>query len=284
MKRLKGLLFLSILVFFACEKESTNDENALESLENEAVVSAESIEDIESALDNIAFYSDPFFGAGNLAFKNSGPKKLGRSGFFNDCVDIVTEETDDTVTQTITFTGTCEDRDGNLISGTITKVETISDDDGERTVTIDDLSINGYVINGTQSYSYTSSNTNGNPEITSTTDISVVTEDGTATNIGTRTIEITAGGDTDTWRDDEKTITGTSTYTNEDGEIFVSGITTALVKPADCKYIASGIKTYTNAGETTTLNYGDGTCDKIITKTDPDGTVTEVTLRKRRRH
>ena len=97
--------------------------------------------------------------------------KYGRSEFFKDCADIAVSVDGTTITATITFTGDCLDNDGNVITGTITKVWSLTDTSAERTITVDNLSINGYIINGTKTYVYTSSNENGNPEMTGTVDI-----------------------------------------------------------------------------------------------------------------
>ena len=289
MKRLKLLLVLVALGFIACDNENTpSDELAsLSNVDSEII-----IEEAESVLDDISMYSDSSFEIELTSKTLTSSKesstttndKRGRSGFFKNCTDITIEELDDTVTTTITFTDACEDYNGNIISGTIVKVKTISDASKERTITIEDLSINGYLINGTKTYSYVSSNANENPELISSIDITIETEEGTISKVGARTIEITAGGDTDTCYDDEKTITGSSTFTDKSGAVFNVEITIPLVKPAGCKYIASGIKEYTAEAGTVTVDFGDGTCDNVVTKTAIDGTVTEIMLGRKRHH
>jgi len=285
MKKLNLLLVLAVLVFVGCDNENvpSNELASSSSLDSEII-----IEEAESVLDDISIYSDSSFEIASTSKSSSSSKestnkdKRGRSGFFKNCADITIEEVGDTVTTTIIFTDTCEDYNGNIIYGTIVKVKTKSDTSKERTITIEDLSINGYVINGTKTYSYVSSNANENPELVSSVDITIQTEEGTISKIGTRTIEITAGGDTDTCYDDEKTITGLSAFTDENGAIFSVEITTPLVKPAGCKYIAFGIKEYTTEDGTATVDFGDGTCDDVATKTAIDGTITEITLGKKR--
>ncbi|MFI1773019.1 hypothetical protein [Thalassobellus citreus] len=285
MKRLKLLLVLVALGFIACDNENVPSDELSASL---SVDSEIIIEEAESVLDDISIYSDSSFEIESTSKSSSSSKettgkdKRGRSGFFKNCADITIEEVDDTVTTTITFTDACEDYNGNIISGTIVKVKTKSDTSKERTITIQDLSINGYVVNGTKTYSYVTSNANGNPELVSAIDLTIETDEGTISKVGTRTIEITAGGDTDTCYDDEKTITGSSTFTNKNGVTVNVEITTPLVKPAGCKYIASGIKEYTTEAGTATVDFGDGTCDKVATKTAVDGTVTEIKIGKKR--
>ena len=286
MKTLKVLLVLVTIGFMSCESKSTSDDDlSVSSSVNSEVI----VEDIESVLDNVSIYSEASFGIGATSKTVSSSKeaeainKHGRSGFFKDCADIIVEVANDTITTTITFSGECEDYDGNIITGTIKKIRTISDTSKERTLIIENLTINGYVINGTKTSIYTT-NDNGNPALTSTVDISVETDEGTITKVGTRTIEITAGADTDSCYDDENTITGSSTITLANGATFTVEITTPLIQPAGCRYIASGVKQYTNASGTVTVDYGDGTCDNIATKTALDGTVTEIQIGKKRHH
>lgn len=288
MKTFKSLFFVLTLGFVACQ----NDTVAPALSGEQAVANEVAIEETESVLDNISMYSESAFGVDfstSTTGKDSGLKgedshNHGRSGFFSNCTDITVEVNGDMVTATITFTGDCTDYNGNVITGTITKTWSVTDTSKERTITVDNLTINGYVVNGTKTYTYTASNANGNPEMTGSVDISVETDAGTITKVGTKTVEITAGGDTDSCFDDEKTITGSFVYTDASGATFSVDITTPLVKPAECLYIASGIKEYTTAEGTTVLDYGDGTCDNMATKTTPDGTVTTVELGRKRHH
>ncbi len=287
MKKIFSLTFLLALFVVACDKEGTTEGN-LNNTEASSIDAEVTIEETEEVLDNIALYSESTFNIStsknSTIAKDDEPDRNGSSGFFKDCVDITVEATETTITNTIVFTGECEDKNGNVITGTITKVRELTDVTKTKTVTFTDVTINGRVVNGTKQYTYTKENDNGNPQMSGSVDITVEIEEGTISKVGNRTVEITAGGDTNFWLDDEKTITGACMYTNASGNTFSVEITTALVKPAQCKYIASGVKTYTREEGTTTLDYGDGTCDNVAAKTAPDGTVTEITLRKKRKH
>lgn len=284
MRKILSLMFLVTLFFVACDKEETSqdDFNTATELSVEAEVA---IEETEEVLDNIVLYSESSYGitASNNGLTSKGSDRHGRSGFFKECADITVVETGTTITTTIVFNGECTDKEGNSITGTITKEREKIDGSRTRTVTFTDITINGRVVNGTKQYVFTEENDNGNPEMSGSVDITIETEDGTVSKVGNRTVEITAGSDTYSWFDDEKTITGSSIYTNAEGNTFTVEITTPLVKPAECKYIASGVKEYTRPEGTTVIDYGDGTCDNVATKTAPDGTVTEITLRKRKR-
>ena len=285
MKHLKILSLAMALSFVACDTqefdEALEDSNlAAESSLLSSVDLEASIEEADDVLDDIVIYSGHFFGIGEVSELAKGGHRWGHSGYFRDCADIEVEKTENSVTVTIIFTGECEDENGNAITGVVTKTETYTEEGSENTITVADLSINGYVINGSKTFSWIMSNANGNPEMNGTVAISVETEEGTITKEGNKTVEITEGGDTDTWVDNVKTITGSFAYQGFERS-FSMEITTPLIKPAACKFIVSGVKTYTSGEEVTTLDYGDGSCDGFATLTLPDGTQEEVVLGKK---
>ncbi|AUP79627.1 hypothetical protein [Flavivirga eckloniae] len=281
------------LFFTSCNKDESVTDDALETGNVPELVALEtSIEAVESTADSYSLYAMSSLDFESTTTGKSDSEKLppekrchDRSGFFPDCTEFSKEVTDNTITITVSFPENCIDRNGDVISGTITIVKSISDTDRTRTATFTDFTINGHVINGTKTHEFTAANNDGNPQISGSVDISVETDEGTVTKVGTRLVVITSGGDTHTHADDEKTITGSHTFTDAEGNTRSVEITTPLVKPAACKYIVEGVKTYTKNGETSSLDYGDGTCDNVGTLTEADGTVTEIELkRKRRKH
>lgn len=277
------------LFFLSCNNNDAvlEDINVLELVTLEA-----SVEEVESIADSYSLYA-----VSSLEFEStsttgkttsSGKTVLGkgckdRSGFFPDCAVFEEVTENDITTTTIAFPDDCEDPNGDIITGTITIVKSTSDTDKSRTITFDTFTVNGYIINGTKTHEYTAENENENPQMEGTVNITIETDEGTITKEGTRLIEVTVGGDTDTHKDDEKTITGSHLFTDAEGNTKTVEITTALVKPAECKYIAEGVKEYTENGETSILDYGDGTCDDIATLTEVDGTVTEIELKRKRK-
>lgn len=279
-KFLVAIAATASVTFVSCDNEDSSDTNE-DALDNTITsVSLEaSTEAVESVVDDYVFYGGSYLDFGSLF----GKGHHDRAGFFSSCAEMESETTDDITTITLTFPEDCEDRKGNILSGTITIVKSTSDTDRSRTVTFDDFTVNGYAVSGSKSGMYTAENANGNPELSSTVAISMETEEGTITKVGSKLVEITSGGDTDTHSDDEKTITGSHVFTNAEGDTFSVEITTALIKPADCRYIASGVKQYSKNGEVSTLDYGDGTCDAIGTLTEVDGTITEIELRRGKR-
>ena len=268
---------VAVMVFTACDNDSADTLIAPSGVTSVALEA--SVEEVENVLDDYALYGGSYLNFG-------GPFGKGlhdRAGFFASCAAMEEETVDDTTTITITFPEDCEDKRGDTISGTITIVKSTSETDRSRTVTFTDFSVNGYVVNGTKTFEYTAVNENGVPQIEGTKNLTIETDEGTITKSGTRLVEITSGGDTDTHSDDERTITGSSTLTDAEGTTRAVEITTPLVKPAECRYISQGVKEISVDGETSTLDYGDGTCDNLAILTEADGTVTEIELKRRRR-
>lgn len=277
------------LLFLSCDDNSSDINDGTEDQSITALITLEaSVEEVESVMDSYSYYAVSALEFDTAKTATSKTVILGngcrdRSGFFSECANFQKETVDNTITITITFPEDCVDRNDNTISGTITVVKLISDTDKTRTITFSDFTINGHVINGTKTQEFTPENEEGNPQMSGTANISIETDQGTVTKVGTRLVVITSGGDTNTHWDDEKTITGSHTFTNAEGYSKVIEITTPLVKTAVCRFIGQGVKTYTKNEDTVSLDYGDGTCDNVATLTKSDGIVIEIALRKRRK-
>ncbi len=278
MKHFNVLFLATALLFFSCETEKIEtqplDDTTLESI-NAQINIENLIDEADNALDNIAIYTSDF-GPFSISSKSDHNDSNDRI-FFRNCMDVTMTRTEMSRTITLTFNGECEDRDGNAITGTIIRTTTFGEGSSESTMTIEDVTINGRVTNGTKSHVWIASNESGNPEMNGSVDISITTEMGTVTRVGNRTVEIIEGADTRTYKDDVRSITGSYTYTGLQ-DTFEVAITSALIKRADCRFIVSGIKTYTTSEGTTTLDYGDGTCDEFATVTLPDGTENQIIL------
>ncbi len=272
---------ISITVWSCHKNDSDTDETQIDNTETlSSIELVTAVDGVDGVLDETLYYGNDFIDFNALSDKGGrGQRHHDRSGYFPDCALIVKDTIDDTITTTISFEDGCTDNDGNVLSGTATLVKTTSTDSRSRSATFTDFTVNGYVVNGNRTFEYISANADGNPQTTSNFDITVETEAGTITKIGNKLSVITAGGDTDTHQDDERTTTGSSTYTDADGVVTSTEITSALVRPAGCRYVAQGVKQYTTDGVVSTVDYGDGTCDNLATQTEADGTVTEITLR-----
>jgi hypothetical protein len=290
MKHFKSLLLATIFMLFACETEQIADKAIEESvLENTAIISAVNLEleidEVDALFDEISLlvpFNDFITDKSALPQFSKTEDEDDEYRGFGNCVDLEFERGDNSFVFVLTYTGECEDRDGNPITGTITSTLAFNDNGFESTMTIENLTMNGYLINGTRSNIRAKSNENGNPEVSSSVNMTFESEEGKTTKIGEQTVELSEGADTPSREDDVRTITGFFDYRTPERS-FSMQITTPLVKPSACDYIVSGVKTYTTEEGTSTLDFGDGTCDNLAILTLPDGSQEEITLRGRGR-
>ncbi len=82
---------------------------------------------------------------------------------------------------------------------------------------------------------------------------------------GTQNVVQTAGSSTNSLLDDVYSITGTRTITNPAGRVRVGTVIAALQKKTICENIDQGIYQIQGPNHIATINYGDGTCDRIAT-------------------
>ena len=82
---------------------------------------------------------------------------------------------------------------------------------------------------------------------------------------GSQNVVQTAGSTTNTLLDDVFSITGTRTVTNPAGNVRVGTILSALQKKTICENIDQGIYKIQGPNHYATINYGDGSCDRIAT-------------------
>jgi hypothetical protein len=73
---------------------------------------------------------------------------------------------------------------------------------------------------------------------------------------------------------------GQSSGVNREGDSYTRTITAPLVKPRNCRWFVQGTIEFVTGENTATLDYGDGTCDRIATLT-VNGETREINLRRR---
>ena len=140
-----------------------------------------------------------------------------------------------------------------------------------RTATLVDFFLDNVNITGTSSI------TNQSPDdltnaLNRTVDGQAVFPDGT-------TIEWSAdhvltqleGGATKRLIDDVYSILGSSMGADREGNTIQSEISEELIKKFNCPWLVQGVRTITINGQTGTLDYGDGSCNKLAIATLPDG-------------
>lgn len=170
---------------------------------------------------------------------------------------------------------------GRILSGKITIVVSAAPftSGSTRTMTFENFAVDTVSISGTIVKTRT---TDPQPEFNETTDLTITLANGKVIHrTAERTRAWVAGWDTQfNPADDRIEITGNVNVSDSDGNSYSKEITTPLVKTGECKYITEGVIEYKNSNGTfATLDYGDGTCDNLATRTTQDGT-TEITLGK----
>ncbi|OWY21519.1 hypothetical protein C7N43_08520 [Sphingobacteriales bacterium UPWRP_1] len=254
--------------FTACQKEETNlNEQAIITADNEGTG-----EDLFTDADDISdVYAESFLGSGKTS---------------DECPTITTTAPAGTFPNTITidFGTECVGEGGRTRSGQI--VITVSDSmqnvGATRTKTFVNYFVNGIQIEGTYTVVNNGPNENGNPTFTHTlTGGAITLPDGTtATREATHTVTVIEGANTPGRWDDVVAITGNSSGVNKNGVAYTCVITEQLIKRHNCRWIVSGVKEITRNGEVSTLDFGDGDCNRFAILTTPDGETHEIRLPK----
>lgn len=178
----------------------------------------------------------------------------------------------------------CEGLNGRIRKGIIqvTLTDTLSNPGAVRTVEFIDFSVDDVQIEGTKTL--TNNGLNGEGQLTFTrviSDASLTFPNGDVAEWdATQQITLIEGTGTPGRLDDVSRIEGNSSGVNRNGNPFTSEITTPLIKPFVCPWVVSGVRSVTVNNHTWTLDYGDGTCNKIALLTRPDGTTKTVMIRR----
>lgn len=185
---------------------------------------------------------------------------------------------------TIDYGASCIDLNGREKKGKI--IINISDDlrnqGAVRTITTDNFYIDGVKIEGTRTLTNTGLDINGYRCFTRFVDNQKLTfSDGrTATWSSNTKLCQTKGVSTKERLDDEFSITGTANGVNRNGKTFSSEITESLIKRTICPWFVDGICKISDAVNTVSVDYGDGTCDKKAIVTLPNGNTKEILIKK----
>ncbi len=284
--KLVAIFMVSGLVFTSCEDsnlvEVTDVAEVVDVISDEEAIALVESDDISDEVDNII--DDFLYDDLNLSGKDEALKTDDRFGGMPDCV-VKTVVIDGTIkTVTLDFGEGCELPSGNIISGKI--IMSYSFDLELQIITViqsfEGFTFNDITVVGENTIVRIKENENGNPESTKTIDMILTWEDGeSVSRVGTKTREWIEGYDTITWDDNVYLITGNWTNTFKDGTVCSAIITEALRREMSCRFIVSGIIEYTKGELTSSLNFGDGTCDDIAVLTNSDGVETEIILKRR---
>ncbi|MCG8307628.1 MAG: hypothetical protein MI975_09575 [Cytophagales bacterium] len=273
-KRQGGYLLVILLmyVFAGCEKnDATINEELLEETAFAENVFAQLSTDVDDAV--------PFEGL------SSGRGIFNGFGFgFGKCMTRTVdtpEDADFPKTITVEYDGACTSGFSDVVKSgkiIITLTGPPREEGSQRIVTFEDFTVNENEIRGTKTYTY-----NGNGQFTCTLeDGNIITKDGDVIlRESTKTRTLVAGGDTEDRSDDVYEVTGVVLGETSDGTSYKKEIIEPLVIARDCFWITQGIVETTVGEATTTVNFGDGTCDDLATRTNENGEEEEFTMEMR---
>jgi len=294
-KLLFGLLIaFSGLVFYACNKEKSgfNGTDSLKTNANELVATDSKVDNIvETTSDESDLFSLGSSSAASYSVGlKSGDISMGGGLFKNMfdhfpnfklrylggiCPDLAITTTNGGFPKTMTIdygTG-IEMANGHLLKGKIIIV--LSADPfvsgGTRTVTFDGFSNDSISISGTVIKTRTK---DAQPIFTENSDLTVTLADGTTIHRVEKKVRTwIAGSDTQfNPADDVVEITGSVTVSDSKGNGYSKTITTPLVKTGVCKFITKGVIEYkNNNGKFATVDFGNGDCDNMATRTTQNG-------------
>jgi hypothetical protein len=185
----------------------------------------------------------------------------------------------------IDFGTNCTRPDGRVVSGKIIVVQSaeMREAGAVRTITFDGFKVDDVLFAGERTRTNNGLNTSGQPSHTTTANnVTRTFTDGTSTShTATHTFTMVAGFNTPNVRlDDAFEITGTGTFVGRGGDEFVNTILTPLRKENLCRWIVSGTASITRNGETGTIDFGTGNCDRDAVVTGPNGNTRTIRLRR----
>lgn len=279
-KRVKivALMLMATLVSVSCNKEASPE--LIQDEENFDVAELKASDETELISEEVLNIVEDVYATDEIMETS---KSFYRSDHLPDCVTITTVVTSTSKEKTIDFGEGCELPNGNVLSGIIYLSYLKDMDEATKTLSLslEDFTFNGVVVEGNASVERMRSNENGNPQSDAVGDFNAEWPDGaTASFTGNRTREWIEGYGSGFWGDNVFLISGTKTYTGKLGNVFMKETLTPLRREWSCRFIVSGILEISRNDLTATLDFGDGSCDAFGTLTYPDGTTEELFLRR----
>ena len=269
-----GILTAAFLIvsLISCNKDEVVNEVSDEVID-ETTFAENVFEQLAADVDDVTFAdADAFARIGDVEEGDESARhffRFWRFGF-GSCVEITRETPDDAdfpIVITIDYGDGCPSwlynvvKKGKII---ITITGWMFEEGSERIVTFEDFYVNDNQIEGT----FTFTNL-GNASYSCTLEGGkITTPDGNEiTRESERIRTRTSGEDTDERWDDVFEITGNAYGTTADGTEYSMDITEPLVRPWDCFWITSGTIEKTIEDTQIIIDFGDGECDNIATKT-----------------
>ena len=270
MKKISILMLASVAMLFAsCQKDDETTDPMVTTIQEDDLAT-NYYDDVDNEADEITI-DQPARAMASSAMDIT--TDVGRT-----VVTVV--NADNSITKTITFTNWTNPKGNpNIVKNGKIIIKVVGHPTGDifvRTITFENFTINGNLIEGTKvltktaQYQFTAVCENGKVTFT----------DGkTYTRNFSRTRTWVAGFDTPyyVW-DDVFEVTGNSYGINRNGNAYTHTIMNPLRIERACRFIVSGTTEVLVNDKTITFDYGDGTCDNLATITY-NGKTKEVKLR-----
>lgn len=281
LKGIMSLMLATALTVVSC----TNEETASDELTNtgDEVISATELQfsdESEMISEEVTTIAEDVYATDEISMTS---KADYQSDHLPDCVTITTVVTDTTREKTLDFGEGCELPNGNLLSGIIHLSYAKDMELASKTIalSLENFTFNGVSVEGSADILRVRSNDNGNPQGTANATFNATWPEGdTASFEGTRTREWIEGYGSGFWGDNVFLITGKRTYVGREGNVFMKEVVSPLRREMSCRFIVSGILEISRNDNTASLDFGDGSCDAKGVLTQPDGTETEIFLRR----
>lgn len=258
---MKKLLFMTALavgvVFSSCEDQT-------DPLDLTTLLDAESEASLEASYDDV----DEIVDAGMDVLNYTPSDRLVWYEII-ECAEV----TKDTASRTVTI----DYGDGCYAAGRTLKGKVIIEYSNQRFVpgatrkaTLVDFYVDDTKVEGVRTLTNTSESTEANPQFT-------VTLEGGKVTFADATFATRTATKTRTWvraanpLNDQWVVTGSASGLRRDGTSYAMEITEQLVHKRSCRrdvwIPAQGIKEVSWEGNTAVMDYGDGTCDNVVTIT-----------------
>lgn len=245
-----------VLISYSCSEdgESVNNEEELTSTELKAIMETD---DAAGVVDTVL---------ADLYMNDSNSAKGA-----NECY--AAEYTDTGFT--VVFEN-CVLNGSDNVNGTLAVTYAVGEESAMFTASYDAFYVGEIELNGTRSYSVDGNETEGSYSFSVTSDMEVTMPDGaTIAENGTKTFGFTFGENLETTT---FTIEGNWTVFH-DGNTYAVEVTSVLEGNFGCGYLTSGNMDVNKNGLEVSVDFGDGSCDDIVTVSYPNGAAEDVSIK-----
>ena len=277
-----GLLVVSVMFIglYGCEK---NEQVAYEAedLIDETTFAENVFEQLAADVDEVTFTDESTWSArtsdGGLKQRHRWFHRFG----FNDCAEVTREKPEDAdfpVIITIDYGEGCSSWMFNVVKSGKVIIEItgwLGEEGSQRIVTFEDFHVNENLIEGI----YTFTNLGDDSYSCTLVGGKITTPEGVITRDSERIRTRISGGDTDDRSDDVFEITGNASGKTINDVYYTKLITKPLIREWDCFWITSGtIETTLNEETMVVIDFGEGECDNIATKSINGGNPEEFEM------